>query len=141
MVAKWDAKIKFTGTLWSAPTVTKDVKEAVKSAAKFAKSKVEEETPDVTGLMKRSYRVTHGDRAIQIQNSAPYSGFVEYGTSKMTARKPVQKSLPAIVQYFRNDLGRRIEAKSSTKSKSQKAQLDRMPAKIVRPVHVLPRRL
>jgi hypothetical protein len=55
----------------------------------FAKeflSRVKSRTPVITGRLQRSWEIVEYKKSIEIQNSAPYSYYVEYGTPKMAPR-------------------------------------------------------
>lgn len=139
----WDATIKYSGTLWSQPKVTKEVRSAMKETATYALTVIKRDTPVKTGLMRKSWRVAAGDRSLKITNSAPYAGFIEYGTSRITPRKPLGRNVDGIVQNFRNNLSQKILKKIETtgRGRDQQRALARQPARIISPRQTLPRRI
>lgn len=107
----WQATIKTTGTLWSSPKITKEVKNAIKKTAEFAKGVIQEDTPVATGEMKRSWRVVPYERSLLIVNRANHAGFIEYGTKFITPRRPMGKNMDRIARYFKETLVADIKAK------------------------------
>ena len=119
----WESRIDYSGTLWSKPTMTAEIREAVKETAEYARQILPPVTPKDTGRMSRSWSVKAGDRTLRIQNLAPYSGFVEYGTRKMKARPVMTDSLPAIASFFKETLADKVEAKIGTRPTKPNRQL------------------
>lgn len=107
----WKATIKTTGTLWRSPKITKEVKEAMKKTAKFAKDTIQADTPVDTGEMRRSWRVVPYERSLLIVNNANHAGFIEYGTRRIEPRRPMGKNMDKIAKFFKDTLVAEIKAK------------------------------
>lgn len=82
-MARWDASIKYSGTLWSEPNVTAEVREAMSEVRGFAEQLIQSRTPVDTGKMKSSWQVNTGDRLLTISNPMYYANFIEEGTRKI----------------------------------------------------------
>lgn len=126
----WEAKLDYSGTLWSKPTMTAEIREAIQETAKFAREILPPETPKDTGRMSRSWVVNVGDRTIRIQNFAPYSGFVNYGTRRMKARPVLEDNLPRIEAHFKETLADKVEAKLGARPTKPTRQLARQVANL-----------
>lgn len=142
-MSSWDATIQWTGSLWTQPRVTAEVRAAIKATAKYALPLIQGDTPVRTGLMRRSWRISAGDRSLKITNSAPYAGFIEYGTTKITPRRPLGKNVDGIVQHFRNTLSESIISKiqDTGRGSTQLTALNRQPTRAVGVRQTLPRRI
>lgn len=112
----WKADIQYIGTLWNKPTMTAEVRAAVKETGDFARKILPTNTPVNTGRLARSWRVGTGERTLVITNPTPYAGFVEYGTRKMAAKEPLGRSLPEIEEFFKDALVSKIEAKLESRT-------------------------
>lgn len=128
-MAIWDATVKFSGSLWSGKTVPSIISESVSETAAFLKRELPKVTPVKTGRMKNSWAVGHTRRFIMVTNTAKnkrgtiYAGFVEDGTRKMKARRPLGQTLPKAEEFFINQVllksAQKLAAASSASARSR----------------------
>lgn len=99
---KWDASVRFVGTLWNGSTVPNAIKRAMKELPSVAIPILEKNSPVKTGYLKSHWSVATGDRIITIVNPAYYAGFVDLGTRRIRPRFFVDKSVAEIVSEFKS---------------------------------------
>lgn len=117
-MARWDASIKYSGTLWSEPNVTAEVREAMSEVRGFAEQLIQSRTPVDTGKMKSSWQVNTSDRLLTISNPMYYANFIEEGTRKIKPFYCYTGALPAIEQRFKELVIEKIEAKYGGNTRS-----------------------
>ena len=99
----WNATVNFSGRLFDGP-ITPEIRKALNLTIPDALSLIRASTPVDTGRMRRSWTGSASGNRLQIKNSAPYSYWVEYGNSRMAARRPLGQNLNNIVEIFKGHL-------------------------------------
>lgn len=112
--------IRFYGELFkvNGKTIPRAVEKAVNDTVKFAELTLKANTPVDTGLLRKSWHVMPTKKGLGITNNTPYAIYVEMGTKHMRSRDMLGRSLPAINNYFeenlRKNLGKSLAAKVKT---------------------------
>lgn len=105
------AKVSITGPLFNGvPTAA--VARAASKTRKHVLSEVKEVTPVDTGLMRRSWYSKVDTKlsgvSLGLFNNVDYSGYVEYGTKHMTARRPGTQTMNQARGYFTSQLQKEL---------------------------------
>ena len=102
--------INYYGQLFDNPTITPAIARAANIAKSYGVALIHARTPVDTGLLKNSWKAKLEGNGIRYTNEAPYAGFVEFGTRKMTPRSMMTDSLPDIQEVFIEELYSEIGA-------------------------------
>jgi hypothetical protein len=90
-------KFKANGPLFSRERRS-ILKPAIKSTLEYGKSVIQDNTPVLTGNLRR--RWAYETRSNSIYNLAPYAEFVENGTKHFAARGMIARSVGQIEDFF-----------------------------------------
>lgn len=83
----------------------KHVEKVLAAAAEECMSRARENAPVRTGRLRESIAVSRQDKlAYVVEASAPYAGYVEFGTSRQRPRRYMQTALLQTLQTLRRQL-------------------------------------
>lgn len=143
-MAKWNAEIDYSGTLWSGKQMTAEIREASKEVEGYALEVLQKNSPVRTGRLRNSWLVKTGDRTIRIRNTAYYAGFPNYGTRRIKAQLFLEKSTEQILAKYKEILADKVEQKLGRSNSKPNRELAAQVAKlrkIVSPRQQLPIKL
>lgn len=110
------ADISFYGALFTSGTdITPAIARAANIASTYGLALIKARTPVDTGELKSKWQIKLEGNGLRYTNEAFYAGFVEHGTSKMSARNMLASSIPEIEQVFYKELTQETAKQISAK--------------------------
>lgn len=135
-MAKWDASVRYSGGLWTKPQMTAEIRTAIKLTRVFMLDRLKKNSPVKTGKLRKSWRVSVGDRLFVVRNDVrnkkgtPYAGFVDLGTRKIKPRRFTEKSVNEAAEHFKDTLADLVDKKLNRRNTKTNRQLAASVAKL-----------
>jgi hypothetical protein len=99
-----------TGPAFTPGAMKSAINRAKSATLSYGKGAIAAITPVDTGLLESSWETDWGEDESTIYNEVPYSIYVEEGTSRMAGRFMAQRSVPAIADYFADEISKNLDA-------------------------------